>query len=317
MTQQSNIALGPGREFDLVRTMLERWGASAFGVGDDAAIVDIPAGEVLVVSTDASIENVHFRREWLSPEEISYRATMAALSDVAAMAAAPRGFLVALTIPERWIADLAALADGIGAASRSAGCPILGGDITRGTALGITITVLGSTAAPARRDAARPGDRIYVTGVLGGPATALRALQLGEQPLAQHLDRFARPRARLREGLWLAQHGARAMIDISDGLVSELRHLAVASGIEVRIDADRIPVMRGCTLQDAASGGEEYELVVSVPHQLDVNAFARAFATPLSEIGDVREADVAAVLAYHGASDERVDLGVGHDHFRT
>ena len=317
MKHHSNIGLGPGREFDLVRTMLTRWGTAASGIGDDAAIVDIPAGEQLVVSTDASIENVHFRREWLSPEEIAYRATMAALSDIAAMAAAPRGFLVALTIPERWVADLAALADGIGAASRAADCPILGGDITRGTALGITITVLGSAAVPARRDAAQPGDRIYVTGVLGGPATALRALELGEQPQALHLERFARPRARLREGLWLAQHGARALIDISDGLVSELRHLAVASGIEVRIDADRIPVMRGCSLEDAASGGEEYELVVSVPHQLDANAFARAFATPLSEIGEARAADVPAVLAYRGVNDERVDLGVGHDHFRA
>ena len=132
MRHHSNIGLGPGREFDLVRTMLTRWGTAASGIGDDAAIVDIPAGEQLVVSTDASIENVHFRREWLSPEEIAYRATMAALSDVAAMAAAPRGLLVALTIPERWVADLAALADGIGAAARAADCPILGGDITRG-----------------------------------------------------------------------------------------------------------------------------------------------------------------------------------------
>lgn len=313
----SNIALGPGREFDLVRAMLGRWGALAHGIGDDAAIVDIPPGERLVVSTDASVEGVHFKREWLTLREFGYRATAAALSDLAAMSAAPRGMVIALTLPEASIEEVEALSDGIGDAARVTGTPIVGGDVTRGRQLTVTVTVLGSTATPARRDAARPGDIIYVTGVLGGPAAALRALQEGREVDPAHRERFAHPRARLHEAQWLVQHGVRALIDISDGLASDLRHLAVASGVELRIDADRIPVMRGCNWPDATCGGEEYELVVASPHALDADAFARAFALPLSEIGRARRAEFPAVIAMRAGGTERVDLGTGHDHFSS
>lgn len=312
-----NVGLGPGREFDLVRAMLARWGELAHGIGDDAAIVDIPVGERLVVSTDASVEGVHFRREWLTLREFGYRATAAALSDLAAMAAAPRGMVVALTLPEASAEDVEALSDGIGDAARATGTPIVGGDITRGRQLTVTVTVLGSAAAPTRRDMVRAGDIIYVTGVLGGPAAALRALERGAAVEPALRERFARPRPRLREAQWLAQHGAHALIDISDGLASELQHLAVASGVELRIDADRIPVMRGCTWPDATHGGEEYELVVASPHPLDADDFARTFALPLSEIGRARPAARAAVIAYRAGSAERVDLGVGHDHFSS
>lgn len=310
-----HIGLASGKEFDLVRSMLARWGTIASGIGDDAAVLDIPPGERVVVSTDASVEGVHFRREWLTPLEIGYRATAAALSDLAAMGAAPRGLVIALGIPEQWLGDVDALADGIGEAARLSGTPIVGGDISRAGELSVTCTVIGSTATPTRRDQVRPGDILYVTGVLGGPASALRAMQRGEvvDPLAR--ERFARPRPRLLEGIWLAQHGVRAMIDISDGLASELRHLAVASGVELRVDADRIPVMRGCSAQDAIRGGEEYELVLSSSHALDVNEFARTFALPLSEIGRARTAEVPSVIAVRAGGTERVDLSAGYDHF--
>ncbi len=313
--EPSHIGLGPGREFDLVRAMLARWHELARAIGDDAAVLDIPSGERLVVSTDASVEGVHFRRERLTLREFGYRATAAALSDLAAMAAAPRGMLIALTIPEASLAEVEELADGIGDAARITGTPIVGGDVTRGRQLAVTVTVLGSTASPTRRDAVAPGDIIYVTGVLGGPSAALRALEQGEtlEPLVR--ERFARPRPRLQEAQWLAQHGVRALIDISDGLASELQHLAVASSVELRIDADRIPVMRGCSWSDAAHGGEEYELVVASAQSLDVDAFARAFALPLSEIGRARRTEIPAVIAHRAGSAERVDLGVGHDHF--
>ena len=313
----AHIGLGPGREFDLVRSMLARWGTLATGIGDDAALVDIPIGERLVVSTDASVEDVHFRRAWLSPREIGWRATAAALSDLAAMAAKPRGLLIALTLPDSWIGDLESLADGIGDAARDSATPIVGGDISRGQQLGITCTVLGSTATPARRSAVLPGDYLYVTGFLGGPATALRAFTRGESMDPAIRERFARPRPRLSEGLWLAQHGVRAMIDISDGLASELRHLATASALELRIDVDRIPVMRGCDVRDATGGGEEYELVVASPHALDANDFARTFALPLSEIGRARQAATPVVTARRRGSKDRVDLGEGHDHFSS
>ncbi len=310
-----NLGLGPGAEFDLVRAMLRRWDGQAIGVGDDAAVLDIPAGERLVVSTDASLDGVHFRREWLTPREIGARAAAAALSDLAAMAATPRGILIALALPADWVGAVEEVAAGIGEVARATGTWIVGGDITRAEQFGITCTVLGSARSPVRRDGLAAGDHLYVTGVLGGPSAALRALERGE-PLEPALrERFARPRPRLGEALWLAQHGVHAMIDISDGLASELRHLAEASGLELRIDVERIPVMRGCTLSDATTGGEEYELLVGSPHALDVNAFARSFALPLSDIGRVHPAEAAAVIARRGDRGARVDLGVGHDHF--
>src|SRR5918993_86019 len=133
-----HIPLGSGPEFDAIRTMLEEWGSLAVGIGDDAAVLDVPAGERLVVSTDASVEGVHFRRDWLTAAEIGERATIAALSDLAAMAAAPLGLLLALSLPESWQERLRELARGVGAAAARARCPIVGGNVTRGAGLSLT-----------------------------------------------------------------------------------------------------------------------------------------------------------------------------------
>ncbi|HRN54682.1 MAG TPA: AIR synthase related protein, partial [Gemmatimonadaceae bacterium] len=108
----AHVAMGPGREFDAVRALLEQWGPAARGVGDDGAVLDVPPGEKLVVSTDTTVEEVHFRRAWLAPEEIGWRATQAALSDLAAMGARPLGVLLALTVPRDWRGELPALAEG-------------------------------------------------------------------------------------------------------------------------------------------------------------------------------------------------------------
>src|SRR5712664_3042862 len=110
----ANIPLGHGAEFDAIREMLAQWGDHARGIGDDAAVLDVPAGEQLVTSTDASVEGVHFRRDWLLPAEIGERATAAALSDLAAMAATPLGLLLALGVPDDWREELARLAGGVG-----------------------------------------------------------------------------------------------------------------------------------------------------------------------------------------------------------
>src|SRR5678816_4196977 len=112
MTQ--TIAMGTGAEFDAIREMIERWGTRARGIGDDAAVIDIPRGDRLVASVDTAVEDKHFRAEWLTPREISYRAVAAALSDLAAMASRPLGVLVAMTVPDRWRDRLPQLADGIG-----------------------------------------------------------------------------------------------------------------------------------------------------------------------------------------------------------
>ncbi|MDB4882941.1 MAG: thiamine-monophosphate kinase, partial [Gemmatimonadetes bacterium] len=216
--------MGDGAEFDAIRRLLAIWESQAIGIGDDAAIVDIPAGERLVVSTDAAVENVHFRRAWLSAEEIGARATAAALSDLAAMAATPRGLLLALALPDHWRAELDALARGVGRVASATGCPIVGGNITRAAELSLTLTVLGSAVHPLERAGAVVGDDVYVTGTLGGPGAALRSWLAGGIPSPEDRARFASPMPRLHEARWLAALGAHAAIDISDGLLGDAAH---------------------------------------------------------------------------------------------
>jgi thiamine-monophosphate kinase len=305
----SHDALGPGREFDVIRSLIERWGAAAIGIGDDAALIRVPRGETLLASDDATVENVHFRRDWLSPEEIGYRAATAALSDLAAMAARPLGMLLSLTVPESWMADLGRLADGIGEAANGYQSPILGGNLASALELTITTTVLGASFSPLTRSAARAGDFIYVTGQLGGASAALARLERNEPP-GDARSRFARPAARLREARWLADAGARSAIDISDGLVADLRHIAAASNVGVEVEASAIPVFPSASLSDALQGGEEYELALTSPVALDTEAFARRFDVQLTEIGRVVAGSPNVEVV--GA---RVADAKGYDHF--
>jgi thiamine-monophosphate kinase len=309
----AHAALGPGREFDLVRRLLARWGDTARGIGDDAAILDVPASERLVVSTDASVEGAHFRRDWFTPEEIGWRAATSALSDLAAMAARPLALVLALALPDAWRDAVEALADGVGEAARAAGASIVGGDLVRSAELGLTVTVFGSTARPLRRDGARPGDLLYVTGALGGPALALAALQRGATPSAATRARFARPAARIAEARWLADRGARALIDLSDGLASDASHLAAASAVDVVLDGDRVPRIEGASLLDALRSGEEYELVAAAPAGLDAEEFGARFGVALTPIGRVGRG-IGRVSIVDGRG-TRVEFPAGHDHF--
>jgi len=307
-----HLALGSGDEFDAIRAMLRVWGARATGIGDDASLLSVPVGEELVVSTDASVEGVHFRREWLSAREIAARATAAALSDLAAMAASPLGLLLALGIPERWRAELDAIAHGVGEIASSVFCPIVGGNVTRTGVLSLTITVLGSTSRPLRRDRLRDGDVLYVTGTLGGPGAALDAWMRGVAPDPAARARFASPRPRLGEARWLAERGARAAIDISDGLVADAGHLASASGVRVVLDRDALPCAAGVPPERAAVSGEEYELLVgfSADALPDERAFRDAFGIPITRIGQVTTGSGAELMGPAG----RVALPRGHDH---
>ncbi|HEX6051435.1 MAG TPA: thiamine-phosphate kinase [Gemmatimonadaceae bacterium] len=309
------IPLGPGREFDLIRDLIRRWGTAARGIGDDAAVLDVPVGTRLVASTDATVENVHFRPGWLEPPEIGYRAATAALSDLAAMAARPIAMLVAMAIPPRWREQVGAIAEGIGEASRAYSAPITGGNLTGGGELALTVTVLGYSAHPVGRTGARVGDSVYVTGTLGGPRCALRAWESAEMPRADYRARFARPSARIREALWLASHGATAAIDVSDGLLSDVRHLAAASGVDACIELDAVPAMRGVSSLEALASGEEYELVVTAPTPLDEHAFARQFGVPLTRVGVILETESVPGLVRVRARGAFVDLPQGHDHF--
>jgi thiamine-monophosphate kinase len=304
--------LGPGREFDLVRVMMSRWGDRARGIGDDATVLDVPDGEQLVVSTDTSLEDVHFRREWLSPDEIGWRATAAALSDLAAMAANPLGVLLALTLPREWIDELGALAEGVAAAASAVGAPIIGGDLTHGDRLAVTVTVIGSSAAPLRRSGAQPGNTLWITGQLGGPALALAAWSEGRQPSPEARARFAHPLPRIREAQWLVSAGATAGIDISDGLGGDAGHLAAASGVRITIDADALPRVGEADVSTAQRSGEEYELLVTTGSSFDDGAFQKEFGLSLTRIGSVEEGEPAVDLLIGG---ERVASPAGYDHF--
>ena len=308
--ERGETAMGPGGEFDLVRAMLARWGDAARGVGDDAAVLDVPAGERLVVSTDATVEHVHFRREWMMPAEIGYRATAAALSDLAAMAARPLGLVVALALPREWVADVGALAEGIGEAARECRCPIVGGNLSRASELSITTTVFGSGRRLLSRDGARPGDRVYVTGSLGGPLLALAALERGEGVTDVARARLVRPDPRIEEARWLAEHGATAAVDVSDGLLADLAHIAAASGARLAVTLDAIPTMPGVAPEDAARSGEEYELALT--GRIDAHAFRGRWGIALTEIGSVLEGSPGVEATLGG---RRVASPRGHDHF--
>jgi thiamine-monophosphate kinase len=308
------LPLGRGREFDAIRALLARWGDHAVGIGDDAAIVRVPRGDALLASVDTAIENRHFRDDWLTPREIGYRAVTAALSDLAAMAAQPLGILVAMALPERWSASLPAIADGIADAVTAAGTTILGGNLAAAELLSLTTTVLGSAFAPLQRGGLHPGDSIHVTGSLGGPGAAVAAWNSGHRLHDRHRQRFAHPSARIREARWLADRGANAAIDISDGLAADLEHLAAASAVGLDIDLDLVPLLDGVNGPiAAAASGEEYELLVGAPPGLGLDAgeFERTFGIPLTAIGRAVPRE-AGVVFRRGA--ERVAKPSGYDH---
>jgi thiamine-monophosphate kinase len=305
------LALGPGEEFDVIRQLLVRWGARAEGVGDDGAVLELPRGDALVASVDAAVEGRHFRRGWLSAREIGYRAAAAALSDLAAMAARPTGMLIALIVPPTWRGDLLDIADGIGDAADIARVKIRGGNVSGGgELLSITTTVFGSAYTPLTRGGARLGDGVYVTGTLGGPVGELEALESGA-PHTAHRERFVRPVPRIMEALWLAERGATAAIDISDGLAADAQHLASASGVCLRLDPARIPLCAGVAAEDALRSGEEYELIVTAPRGLDVAEFEVRFGLPLTRVGEIVDGRPESVTI----TGDRVASTPGFDHF--
>lgn len=322
MTRASTkgLALGPGAEFDRIREIARVLGAQAPGLGDDCGLVR-EGKEFFALSTDVSVEGVHFRTQWISPEEIGWRATAGALSDLAAEGAEPVGVLCAVTVPPGAESSLPSLMSGVGGAAKLAGALVLGGDLSSGTGWSVTVTVLGRTQSPVTRGGAEPGDRLWVTGTLGAARAALEAWRRGEPPAAGARTRFAHPEPRIAAGLWLARHGAHAMLDLSDGLGSDAGHLAAASKVALEIDLNAIPLApevaeeaRRCGVSAprfAAEAGEDYELLVAMPRDFDeADAFVRACGIGLAAVGTVRKG--SGVRFRLGAQDLQLR---GFDHF--
>jgi len=252
----------------------------SLGIGDDAAVL-APAGAPLVWTVDSAVEGVHFRRDWLSLEDIGWRSLTAAASDLAAMGASPRGALSALILPANFSdADLLALARGQAEAAAALGTAVIGGNLARGNELSITTTLLGEGREPVLRGGARAGDVVALAGTVGVAAAGLALLQRGiadgapGDPTERALRAFRRPQARVAEGLAAAGH-AHAGIDVSDGLALDGWRLARASGVALVLDAPALLRVAGPELTAVAAllardplelalyGGDDYALLMT------------------------------------------------------
>ncbi len=320
----TSVALGPGDEFDRIRAIARALGSRATGLGDDCAV--IPAAEgALLVSTDASVQDVHFKLEWMTLREVGWRAAAAALSDLAAAGAAPAGLLAAVVSPRQSSqAELVELMRGVADAAEAAGAQVLGGDLSAGPAWVVTVTAAGRAAGALGRGGARPGDRVWVTGALGGARAALEAWRRHREPSPAARAAFVAPVARIAAGRWLVEHGARAMLDLSDGLAGDAAHLAAASGVAIHLDLDSVPVAPGAIAESraldlsphqfAAEGGEDYELLVALPPE-----FGAAEAAEFTRVCDLALTRVGAVSEGTGvrATLDGKPLSLrGYDHFR-
>lgn len=238
------------------------------GIGDDAAVL-APPGGALVWTIDQQNEGVHFRLDLLSIEDLGWRATMAAASDVAAMGARPWCALASVALPRAASdADLEALARGQAAAAHVLGAPIVGGNLSRADTWSVTTTLLGVAPRPVRRAGAKPGDGVWVAGPLGLAGAGLAALVEGRAPSAAAARAWRRPVARIADGLAMAGL-ATAAIDVSDGLARDLAALVQAGGVAAVLDGDALDEFvskeDGATRALVLAGGEDYALVCSSP----------------------------------------------------
>ncbi len=291
------------------------------GPGDDAAVLAPGTGE-MVVTTDILVEGVHFDRSLTSARDLGFKAIVVNVSDVAAMAGSPRAAVCALAlapgVDAAWTMELFG---GMREACDEYALWLVGGDLSSGPAITVSVTVTGEVAPGMAllRSGAKAGDRVVVTGELGGAAAGLRVARSGR--VTGEADRALlrahfRPVARVGEAAVLARRGATAMIDVSDGLTLDLSRLCAASGVGVRLAVGEVPIADGATLDDALGGGEDYELIATLPDDSEVAAardeLRQAFGVPLSEVGVILEEGLVASTPDGG---ERPLQPRGWDHF--
>jgi len=316
------MALG---EFELIARYFSRPVARRdvlVGVGDDAALLEVPAGQALAAATDTLVEGRHFLPD-APPESVGHQALAVNLSDLAAMGAEPAWALLALSLPEPDTHWLEGFARGFHALADRAGLTLVGGDTVRGPRV-VTVQVLGFVPAglALRRDGARPGDVLYASGSLGDAAAGLQLLRDGrradtDSSLVRRY-RFAEPRL----ALGMALRGvASAAIDLSDGLLGDLGKLCDASGVGAILELDQLPLSRALLAsfdatqaeRFALGGGDDYELAFAVPR-----AAVSEMETSLATIGRITR--IGEIVTGHGVRCQRAGQTVepeiaGYDHF--
>lgn len=257
-------------EFELIRRYFTGRGARRsdvrVGVGDDAAVLDVPPGCELLLTTDGLVSGRHFPAEGFPPAALGHRALAVSLSDVAAMGGTPAWALLALVLPEADGGWLSGFATGFAGLAERCEVALAGGNIARGP-LAVTVTVAGFVPAGEAllRGGARAGDALFVTGALGGGAAGLRAFVAGASADAPEVAAYARPEPRLHAGRMLAPF-AHAAIDVSDGLIGDLAKLLAASGGSgAELESAALPLVPGASLEDALGPSDDYELLVAVP----------------------------------------------------
>jgi thiamine-monophosphate kinase len=318
-------------EFDLIRQFFkrDRKGRATLGIGDDCALLAPTPGQQLAISTDMLVEGRHFFKG-ADARLLGHKCLAVNLSDLAAMGARPVAFTLALALPEADADWLAAFSAGLFALADAYNCELIGGDTTRGP-LTISITVFGEVAPghALRRDNARPGDDIWISGSLGDARLAL-ACYLNEYVLEEAALREAglrmhAPTPRVELGMELAQGRlARAAIDISDGLVGDLGHILAASGVGAHLFADRLPAGPVLAAQAdslrrrfCAAGGDDYELCFTAPpgQREAIEAAGVACDTPVTLVGQITPERGLRLFDRFGT---QLDLKLaGFDHFAT
>jgi thiamine-monophosphate kinase len=297
-------------EFELIQKVFYRGPSrkALLGMGDDCALIS--ANKTMAVSSDMLIAGRHFLPD-AKPFDIGYKSLAVNLSDLAAMGALPVAFTLAIALPNADEAWLTEFARGLFEVADEFQCELVGGDTTRapeGAPLTISITVMGELShGGLRRSAAEPGDHIWVSGTLGGPARALELLlsdaPLNGAPITSAMDRLLRPSPRVTLGLRL-QHLARAAIDVSDGLIGDLGHIAEQSRLRAEIDVSKLPLAAALDglgleqqLQHALAGGDDYELAFTADasnrHAIEALSIAlqKEFGFGLTLIGRMQEGE--------------------------
>jgi thiamine-monophosphate kinase len=310
-------------------------GLIQLGIGDDTAILRFPPTHEVLVTSDFSLEGVHFRRDWHPPGAVGYRCLARGLSDIAAMGGAPVAAFLSLSLPaklpQRWVDGFLR---GLLALAHQYGVTLAGGDTAQSPGASAAkiladIVVLGSAprGQAIRRSGAKPGDLIYVTGTLGASALELetmyaqpkKKLDPKKPPAHFFSSRHFYPQPRLAVGRFLRQRGlATAMIDVSDGLSTDLDHLCRESGVGAQIFAGLLPRAEGDTLEHALHGGEDYELLFTASAYRKIG---RSIAgVPVTHIGEIRRSSTRVILLGELPSDGRRSrklLPRGWEHFAT